>query len=232
MSKYLNDEFVKENLMGPNCVTMLNEIIRELPLDGAERILDLGCGKGLTSVCLAERFPAAVFAMDLWIPASENYARFRKLGLDGKIIPIHADALCPPFANGYFDAVISVDSYHYFGRDEQYLDTHLAPLIKKGGVLAIGIPGLIRELDSLPEEMAKSWTEEDIETIHSCGWWKELLSHSRMIDIVSVSEMDCYEESWNDWLACDHEYAVSDRAAMQAGAGKYMNLISIIGRRV
>ena len=43
--------------------------------------------------------------------------------------------------------------------------------------------------------------------------------------------MEDAEECWNDWLACDNEYAQNDRAAMQAGAGKYMNFIAIILRR-
>jgi hypothetical protein len=39
------------------------------------------------------------------------------------------------------------------------------------------------------------------------------------------------DELWNDWLACDNEYAVRDRPAMEAGAGKYMNFVSIIAKR-
>ena len=40
-----------------------------------------------------------------------------------------------------------------------------------------------------------------------------------------------FDECWNDWLACDNEYAVDDRKAMNAGAGKYMNFIAMIIRR-
>ena len=39
------------------------------------------------------------------------------------------------------------------------------------------------------------------------------------------------DELWNDWLACDNEYAIGDRAAMEAGSGKYMNFIAIIARK-
>lgn len=35
------------------------------------------------------------------------------------------------------------------------------------------------------------------------------------------------EEAWQDWLECDEEHAINDRASMNAGAGKYMNLIAI-----
>ena len=39
------------------------------------------------------------------------------------------------------------------------------------------------------------------------------------------------EKRWADWLACDNSYAVGDRRAMEAGAGKYMNFISVVCRR-
>jgi len=137
-----------------------------------------------------------------------------------------------PFADGFFDAVISVDSYHYFGRDVRYMDTKLAPLLKKGGTIALAFPGLKEEIHgSIPEEMALSWSAEDIDTLHSCQWWRELLEKSQEIEIDSVHEMQGFEECWSDWLLCENEYAVNDRAAMEAGAGKYMNFISIIARR-
>ena len=36
---------------------------------------------------------------------------------------------------------------------------------------------------------------------------------------------------WNDWLACENEYAVGGRKTMEAGGGKYMNFIAMILRR-
>jgi len=227
-----DDDFLKDNMMGPNAVKMLRELLHGLDFSGVSRILDLGCGKGLTSIHLAETFPAAVFAMDLWIPASENYGRFRSFGLDGRIVPLHADALDPPFAEGYFDAAVSVDAYHYFGRDPDYLDSHLAPLVKEGGLIALAFPGMKEDLSTLPAEMARSWTAEDIATMPSIAWWTALFSQSKRAKLLSISEMGCFDEAWRDWLECDNPYAVNDRRAMEAGAGKYMNLIAAILRRV
>ncbi|HYE83709.1 MAG TPA: methyltransferase domain-containing protein [Clostridia bacterium] len=224
--------FLKENMMGPNCVKMLEELTDTIRLEKGMRVLDLGCGKGLTSIFLAREYGVQVFATDLWITATENYVRFKSLNIDGQIIPIHADAMEMPYADGFFDAVISVDSYHYFGRDAQFMDAKLAPLVKSGGIIALAIPGLKEDIhDSIPEEMKQSWSAEDIETLHSCKWWKALLEKSQRITVDSVREMQGFEECWNDWLSCDNEYAVSDRAAMEAGAGKYMNLIAVNARR-
>lgn len=45
------------------------------------KILDLGCGKGLTSIFLAKEFGVQVYATDLWITAAENFERFKSSGL-------------------------------------------------------------------------------------------------------------------------------------------------------
>ena len=49
-----------------------------------------------------------------------------------------------------------------------------------------------------------------------------------MIRIEEIREMEGFDECWNDWLNCGNEYAVNDRHAMKTGAGKYMNLISVL----
>ncbi|MCF8012136.1 MAG: methyltransferase domain-containing protein [Clostridiales bacterium] len=231
-SKKYDKKFIMNNMMGPNSIKMLEELLWDIQLKPDMRVIDLGCGKGLTSIFLAKEFGVQVFATDLWITATENYNRFQSLNLENQIIPIYANALEMPYANGFFDAVISVDSYHYFGRDDQYMDAGLALLLKKDGIIVLAIPGLKEDIhDSVPEEMTLYWDAEDIDTWHSCQWWRELLGKSQEIEIESIKEMQGFEECWSDWLLCENEYAISDRAAMEAGAGKYMNLIFILASR-
>ncbi|MDD3436952.1 MAG: methyltransferase domain-containing protein, partial [Candidatus Gastranaerophilales bacterium] len=182
-----------------------------------------------------KEFGVQVFATDLWISATENYKTFKSMNLENQIIPIHAEAIDLPYADKYFDAIISIDSYHYFGTEPAFMDTKLAPLVKKGGTIALAFPGLKKELNGvLPDEMMLSWAEakdEILKTFHSIHWWKALLEKSNEITIESIQEMQCFEETWQDWLSCEHEYAINDRLSMEAGAGKYMNLIAIIAKR-
>lgn len=231
-STQYDEQLVNENLMGPNSLKMLEELTCGMDLHPGMRVLDLGCGKGLTSIFLAKEFGVTVYATDLWISATENHERFKALGLDDQIIPIHADGNDLPFAQEYFDCIISVDAYYYFGREAGFMDEKLAPFVKCGGAIALAFPGFKQDIhDNLPAEILLSWTAEDMETLHSCAWWQNLLGQSDKIRIEEIREMACFDECWNDWLNCGNEYAVNDRAAMEAGAGKYMNLIAVRATR-
>ncbi len=224
--------FVKQHLMGPNCLKMLEEMMGHVSLPKNARVLDLGCGMGLTSIFLAKEYGAQVFANDLWVPATQNYQRFKAAGLDDQIIPIHADANDLPYAGRYFDAIISVDAYHYFGREKGFFWQKMLPLVKEGGVIAIAVPGLKQELGAeVPQAMLRSWTREDIETMPSVSWWEALLRAETEGCELAVTEMEGFDEPWQDWLESGNEHAVGDRPAMEAGAGEHMNFVQILVRK-
>ena len=124
--------FTKDYLMGPNSFRLLDEMIRRKPANARfHRTLDLGCGFALTSFFIANETDADyVYAYDLWVPATENYARIHENGLEDRVIPIHGDATDMPFAHGYFDAIVSVDAYHYFGCKEGVFAERILPFVK------------------------------------------------------------------------------------------------------
>jgi cyclopropane fatty-acyl-phospholipid synthase-like methyltransferase len=171
-TKNYNRDFLAKNMMGPNSMMVLEELTQNVPLKPGMKVLDLGCGNGLTSIFLAKEFGVQVFAVDLWVSASDNLLRFKKMGLENLIIPIHADAIELPFANEYFDAIISVDSYHYFGNNDRYFPEKLRPLLKKDALVAIAFPGMKYEVhDAIPDEMKPYWEEEALTMWHSIPWW-------------------------------------------------------------
>ena len=229
----LDQTLLKQNIMGPNPAKLLEELMERFPLPTGQVVMDLGCGQGVSSIMLAKEYGLTVFAVDLWISASENWRRFVAQGLNNsQIVPIHEEAHTLPFAEDFFDAVISIDSYHYFGLDKAYLGEHLLPLVKSGGWLLFVVPGFHKDLhDNLPSEMLLTWSAEDLDTIHDVDYWREIISATEGIEIVAIEEMESNEECWQDWLATDHEYAVKDRVPMNAGAGKYMNFVAIALRK-
>lgn len=223
--------FVKENMMGPNAMRVVEEMARSLTLEKGMRVLDLGCGKGLTSIFLAKEYGVTVFATDLWISATENYERFKAVGLEDRIIPIHADAHDLPFAEGYFDVAVCIDAYHYFGADKDYLSKYFAPLVKKGGQIAVAVPGLKKDFtDGVPEGLAPYWSDNI--NLYSCEWWHDLWKASGSVNVQECRELNCFKEAWQEWLTCDNDYARSDIGMMDAGGWEHFNLVSIIATRV
>lgn len=229
-SQKYNTPNLQKRIMGPNPVKLEEELLINHKIPDGATVCDLGSGQGLTSVFLAKEYGFTVYAADLWSAPSENRKFFDKMGLSREqIIPVKADACALPFEKEFFDAVVSTDSYNYFGRDEHYLDDKLLPFVKKGGYIYIAVPGMKKDChDNLPKELLLSWTPEQLDYMHDTDYWTKIVSKSENSEIVSVKEMESNEEVWADWLSQDNEYAVGDRKSMEAGGGKYLNFISII----
>ena len=220
--------FLKENMMGPNAWRIAEELTRDLPLQPGMRVLDLGCGRGLTTVFLARTFGVEVFAVDLWTPAAENSVRFQQAGVSHLTVPLQLDARQLPFAAEFFDAVISVDAYHYFGNNDAYFKDVLKPVLKRNGIVAIAFPGMKYEVqENLPQEMKPFWDPEALEMWHSIDWWSP--KFAPYLHSFRISEMDCSDQAWQDWLCCDNPYAVEDRQMIKTDGGRFMNLIKLTG---
>ncbi len=136
--------------------------------------MDLGSGQGITSVFLAKEYGFKVYATDLWSDAEENRKFFTEMGLtEDQIIPVKADATDLKYEKEFFDAVVSTDSYNYFGRDEKYLDEKLLPFVKKGGYIYIVVPGMKKDChNNIPKELLLSWTPEQLDYLHDIEYWK------------------------------------------------------------
>lgn len=164
---------VRSKIMGPNPLKLCEELLCGVDLVKGSRVCDLGSGSGITSVMLARGYGLDVYAVDLRSDPAENRAFFRRMGvLDGQIHPVKADAAEGlPFEQQFFDAVVSIDSYNYFGRDPRYLGEKLLPYVKPGGKIYLSIPGMVRDChDALPACLLASWTPEQLEYMHDMTW--------------------------------------------------------------
>ena len=232
-SEKYNTPPLQAKIMGPNPVKLEEELLLNHRIPDGAVVCDLGSGQGLTSVFLAKEYGFTVYAADLWSKPEENRKFFDAMGLDREqIVPVKADATALPFEKEFFDAVVSTDSYNYFGRDGRYLDEKLLPFVKSGGYIYIAVPGMKKDChDALPPELLLSWTPEQLDYLHDVGYWREIVGKCQGAEVLSVQEMESNDEVWADWLKQENEYAVSDRKSMEAGGGKYLNFIAIVLRK-
>lgn len=230
--KYMTADLMAK-IMGPNPIKLEEELLTDHHIPKGATVCDLGSGQGLTSVFLVKEYGFKVYAADLWSDPEVNRLFFSSMGLsEEQIIPVKADAENLPFEQGFFDAVVSTDSYNYFGRDPKYLDSKLLPFVKPGGYIYITVPGMKKDChDNLPPELLLSWTPEQLDYLHDVAYWENIVRECKGAKVLEVSEMESNDEVWADWLRQENEYAVGDRKAMEAGGGKYLNFIKIVLRK-
>lgn len=233
LSKKYETPELMEKIMGPNPIKLEEELMLGNKIPDGSVVCDLGSGRGLTSVFLAKEYGFKVYAADLWSDPEENKKFFESMGLtEEQIISVKADAENLPFEKDFFDAVVTTDSYNYFGRNSGYLDEKLLPFVKSGGYIYISIPGMKKDChDDLPKELLLSWTPEQLDYMHDAVYWKAMVEQCVGAELIEIGEMESNDEVWADWLKQDNEYAVGDRKSMEAGGGKYLNFIKIVLRK-
>lgn len=227
--KYM--EFFDERfLMGPNSIRLLDELLVRCPIHMSREntILDLGCGKGLTSMFLANEVGATVYANDLWVKAEDNLKRFEEWNIQDFVIPSCEDANNLSFETETFDAIFTVDAYHYFAGKEGFFQEKILPFVKKGGTVLIAIPGVKEELEGQQEERLKEWLGEEANLFHSCNWWKKIIGESDEMESIDVWEMENFTLAWESWLGVNNKFAIGDKAHYDSIIKKYTCFVGIV----
>ena len=106
-----------------------------------------------------------------------------------------------PFADEFFDAVISINSIWSYGTEESFVDSQLARVVKPSGQIGVVIPGMMTELTEPPEHLKPYW-HPDFNTYHSPAWWRVLWGKAKSIEINTI---DTFENTagvkiWRDFV--------------------------------
>lgn len=188
--------WVSRNLMGPNPLWLVDGLTQKLTLRPGLRILDLGCGAAITSIFLAREFGVSVFAADLWIEPSRNLPRIEEAGVADLVVPLEVEAHSLPFAHSYFDGIVSIDAYHYFGTEVRYL-SYLAQFLRPGGFVAITVPGdRVDPDDQADKDFDAGHPGADRYTFRSASWWARHWARTKGVE-VTLAEM--VPGGWDLW---------------------------------
>lgn len=206
-------DWVLDNQMGPNALWLAEWLADALRLSPEMRVLDLGCGRAMTSVFLAKEMGVRVWAVDLWVSPDDNWRRVVEQGVGDLVCPVRAEAHALPFAEGFFDAIVSIDAYHYFGTDELYLARWLRPRREIGVV----VPGLMRpfagevpEHLTTPQANGKRFWEDECATFRTAGGWRDLWARSGK---VTPALADSMRDGWRHWRDFELALESSGKAA-------------------
>ena len=251
-------KWVLDNQMGPNALWLIEALCERLSISRGDRVLDLGCGRAMTSIFLAHEFGAEVWATDLWIDATSNRDRILDAGVGDLVTPVHAEAHVLPYEEGFFDAIVSVDAYQYFGTSDLYIG-YVTRFLRDGGRIGIVVPAVFEELclgdgaptgheqaghTGVPEELAPYWDWEFC-CFHGPDWWRR---HWEKTSKVRVEVADAIDDGWKDWLRfCEvalvgldgsgrlegwREQAAKNEVAMlRADRGKLFGFTRVVGTK-
>lgn len=231
-ASHYHPDWVIAGMGSPSNSLWLTEWLSEaVDLRPGMRVLDLGCGRAISSVFLRREFGVEVWAADLWFSPSENFQRIRDAGVSDGVFPIHVDARSLPFAEEFFDAIVAVDSYMYFGTEDLYLHS-LARFVKPGGQIGIAMSGLTTDtVGDVPTHLREWWSHDQLWSLHTAEWWRWHMGRAGILDIQLA---DTLTDGWRFWLESLRTVAPDNSteiAALEADSGRYIGYIRVAGRR-
>jgi cyclopropane fatty-acyl-phospholipid synthase-like methyltransferase len=199
------------------------------------RVLDLGCGKAVSSIFLAREFGVRVWATDLWIDPHSNWKRIDEAGMGELVCPVHAEAHDLPYAHGFFDAVLSFDSYQYYGTDDLYLP-YLVRFVTRGGLLGTSSVGVRKGIpEEIPASLRPQWDPE-LRCFHDPEWWKRHWNGSGLVRVERAENHPRGWELWKEWeaaisKACKSPYPMSTEFFTES-TKEYFTFQKLLARRI
>jgi cyclopropane fatty-acyl-phospholipid synthase-like methyltransferase len=229
--------WIIENLMGPHVLWLAEYLAESMPLRPGMRVLDLGCGKAISSIFFAREFGVHVTAADLWIKPTENARRIEAAGVADRVFPVLAEAHALPFAENQFDVIVSLDAYQYFGTCDLYLVT-IVKFLKPGGYIGIVVPGRRDEISAVPDNI-KPWWEWDFCCFHSPEWWRHHWQKTGLVTMETADWMPDGHALWLDWCRVTeplttgfHKKGAADGTAMlEADTERLFGFTRVVGRK-
>ena len=236
--------WIFQNQMGPNPLWLTEFLIQPFNLKPGMRVLDLGCGKGVTSVFLAREFGVQVYAVDFdqwegWTSVDGRWNNAKKHGVEHSVIPITADARSLPFAQGFFDAIVCVDAYFYFGADDAYLE-NIIKFLRPGGQIGMIVPGYMKDItNGVPDYMREEFDDGSC-TWQTVPWWRNLWEKT---GLVSIDVADNLTDGWALWLRyqeASDEYAKNESSnesenneteIIRKDKGEYIGFVRLVATK-
>jgi SAM-dependent methyltransferase len=224
-------------LGAPNVLWLTELLSQVMDLHRGMRVLDLGCGTAQSSIFLAREFAVVVWAADLWVDPTDNWRRIQEASESHRVIPLAVEAHELPFAEGFFDAIVSLDAFHYFGTDERYLPA-LLRFLRPGGQIGMVSPGNSADPDELPVGLPDlGWPQSDFFTFRSAEWWRRMWARSGEIEMETADMVTDGHQMWvrsleleAAWFG-DGDLAHGDRLMLASEPGQTLGFSRLVGRR-
>jgi SAM-dependent methyltransferase len=218
LSGYSRDD-IYHDFFGGGGLYLVVRMLRLLNLQPGQVVLDLGCGKGESSIFMAKHYQVQVKALDLWTTAGFLIRKFAERGVSDQASALQLDATGPlPYAENEFDAIFCMNSFNFYGAEPGFL-AHLLKHLKPGGRLCIGSEVL--SVEFTPEQLAHPPfvyafklppPNEQVDVFtgdflkqHNPGWWMDFLQTSGLLDVETCYALDDAEAIYQELVRYEYE---------------------------
>jgi SAM-dependent methyltransferase len=218
---YARDECYQD-FFGGGGLYLAVQMLRTLRLKPDDVVLDLGCGRGASSIFLAKHYGVRVVALDLWTSVEFLNAKFGAQSYADRISAIQMDATQPlPFPEDYFDAVFCMNSFNFYGGSVDFL-RHILKHLKPGGQLCIGSEVLSEEFTEAqianppsvysfrlphPNEHVDVF-EDDFKKQHTANWWRDLFQSSGLLNVECCHELEDADVIYEELVRFEHTHEI------------------------
>ena len=231
--------WIFKNEMGPNPLVLTEFLAEPFDLKPGMRVLDLGSGKGITSAFLAREFGVQVYSADFdqwkgWTSPEIRWDNAKEQGVEYLVIPITADARKLPFAPGFFDAIICVDSYFYYGKEDGVFES-LLQFLRPGGKIGMIVPGFMKDVSSGVPDYIKEFLGDELWTWETLPWWRNLWEKTGLatIDVADTLKDGC--AFWQRWdearLLVGTNRNPDEIEDFKTDKGEYMGFIRLVATK-
>jgi tocopherol O-methyltransferase len=146
-------------------IDLIEELLNWAGIEGAENILDVGCGIGGSSLYLAAKFQAQATGITLSpVQAARATERAKEAGLSGRSQFLVANAQAMPFDDNSFDLVWSLESGEHMPDKTKFMQ-ECYRVLKPGGTL-IMVTWCHRPTDETPLTADEQKHLEDIYRVY------------------------------------------------------------------
>ncbi len=108
--------------MAPGGLYLAARMTRSMNLKEGDIVLDIGCGRGDSSIFLAKHFGVTVVCFDLWVSSTFISRKVRRQEYRRAVFPLDLDATQDlPFPDDYFDLLFCMQALHSFDANPDLL---------------------------------------------------------------------------------------------------------------
>jgi ubiquinone/menaquinone biosynthesis C-methylase UbiE len=167
------------------CYTDL--MIRHMPLQPGQRMLDVGCGTGQPAVRLARATGCSVVGITInQMQIERANARAQAAGVSDRVQFEYADAMELPYADGSFDAVWALESIFHMPDRAQVL-REMVRVIRPGGQILIA--DVVEEVPLTAEERRVFFAAVEATSLTTREHYRHLLESAggRVAEIIDIT---------------------------------------------